>query len=141
MSVLASLLKEKIMREQLSEREVSRRTGLSNTTISNILNGEPVNINTLVAIADFLGVAPSSLLDSFLPKSNLESAISVIIERNPKLAHVILEAIKMIERGEIPPSELDELVRYMAFRLNINLEAENVTEQPDLLIQRSGQNN
>jgi transcriptional regulator with XRE-family HTH domain len=126
MSVLGNLLRGLMEREGWSEREVARRTGLSNTTINNILKGEPVNINTLLVMARFLGLPPSQLLDSFLPEINdYENAIDVIIKADPRLARVFRTLAQMVSEGKATRSDIEEIVRYAAYRLKLNLEENN----------------
>lgn len=129
MSILARLLKEVMEREDLSEREVARRTGLSNTTVNSALKGEPVSINSLLAFARFLNVAPSVLLDGFLPEINdLHPMVYAIIQRDPELARLLVAIHRLTQSGKATMEDFKEALRYLAYRLNIDLREVDINE-------------
>ncbi|MEM4202693.1 MAG: helix-turn-helix domain-containing protein [Candidatus Methanomethylicaceae archaeon] len=126
-AALSNALKHKMQAEGLSEREVARRTGLSNTTVNNALKGKPVNINTLLCFARFLGVSPSSLLDSYLPdldngQATVTSFVQYLYQQRPKLAENFSRLVQQAEKNTDIYGVLVEALHYAAYRLGIPLE-------------------
>ena len=66
-NVLSTLVNEKIRKDWISVREASRQVGVSATTMSRVLEGESVDVDTLIMICSWLGVSPSHVLDAFMP--------------------------------------------------------------------------
>jgi len=123
MNTLQILLKEELDRRHLSFRAAAREINVAHTTLIRILNGEPCDVPTLQKIATWLGVAPSSLVDTMdQANTELSSAIAAVISAEPKLATVFLEASKRLSEGRMTPQELRELVYYAAFRFGIGQE-------------------
>ncbi len=86
MNTLSTLLREKIIQENISEREASRQIGVSPTTIARVLSGDLPDLTTMIAMCDWLGVSVSKILDSTLPgESALVAKISAILEAKPEL--------------------------------------------------------
>lgn len=61
--MIKNRLKEFRELQGISQEELSKKTGLSRTTISKIENNEEVNVNTrtIVRLAEVFGVAPSEI--------------------------------------------------------------------------------
>ncbi len=125
-TMLSNALKHKMQTERLSEREVARRTGLSNTTINNILKGEPVNINTLLCISRFLRIPPSLLLDSYLPDlDNGQATVASFVQyvyQHPELAEIVNDLAQLIREGKDISPILVEAFHYAGYRLGISLD-------------------
>jgi transcriptional regulator with XRE-family HTH domain len=121
-TVLSTLIQEKVRRENISIREAARRVGVSATTISRTMEGESVDVETLIKICDWLGVSPSNVIDSYLPSTDgLGKSVAAILETNPKLAEVFGEAIQRIAMGELPPDTLRDIVAYARYRLDLEV--------------------
>jgi len=125
-TTLSTLLKDKMQAEGLSEREVARRTGLSNTTVNSALKGQILNNNSLLCISEFLHVPPSSLLDSYLPDfDNGQATVASFVQylrHNPQLAKIINDLAQQIREGKDISPILEEALHYAAYRLGIPLE-------------------
>ena len=130
MNTLQILLKEELDKRHLSFRAAAREISVAHTTLIRIINGEPCDVPTLQKIAAWLGVAPSSLVDTMdQANTELSTAIAAVISAEPKLAIVFLEASKRLSKGEMTPQELRELVYYAAFRFGIGQEEEKENDQ------------
>ncbi len=125
-TTISTLLKNKMQTEGLSEREVARRTGLSNTTINSALKGQILNNNSLLCISEFLHVPPSSLLDSYL--SDLDNGQAIVasfvqyICHHPQLAEIVNDLAQQVREGKDIFPILVEALHYAAYRLGIPLE-------------------
>jgi len=119
--LLVKMLDDKMRQRNLSLREAGKEIGVSHTTISRILQGQAADIDTLIDMCKWLGISPSEVLDSNVEGSRgLGSRIATILEANPKLALVFEEAIGRLEKGEITPQTIDDLIAYMSYRLGLD---------------------
>jgi transcriptional regulator with XRE-family HTH domain len=119
-NILQVLLREKISSLGISEREASRQIGKSATTISRILSGDPADVDTLIAVCDWLSVSPSHILDAFLPGTGqLGAEIAAIVEQNPELEKVFREALTLLKDEKISQSIIRDIVAYAAYRIRI----------------------
>jgi DNA-binding Xre family transcriptional regulator len=132
-NVLSTLVNEKIRKDRISVREASRQVGVSATTMSRVLEGESVDVDTLIMICSWLGVSPSHVLDAFMPdEGGLGAAFAAIIEANPRLAKAFGEAIERVISGEIPPDALRDVVAYANYRLLYEEVPEVPSDEEDL---------
>ena len=60
--MLAQLLKEKMQKENLSLRAAASEVGVSHVTIVRALKEEPLDLDTIIAISNWLGISPSVVL-------------------------------------------------------------------------------
>lgn len=119
-NLLSILLKEAIEKKGLSERKTAEAIGVSPTTIGRVLRGESIDVDTLVAICDWMNINPSHVLDSRLSgNDSLVAALTAIVESDPRLATVFDEALEKLYNQEIGPDDLRELLRYAAYRLHL----------------------
>jgi transcriptional regulator with XRE-family HTH domain len=63
---------------RLNQRDLAKKAGLTNTTVSNAENGQDIKVSTLTAIARALDVDPRIFLDVNL-KLNLEDSLEQAI--------------------------------------------------------------
>ena len=118
MKELRALITEKIRNEGLSYRDVGEQVGVAHTTISRILEGKQVRVDTLVRLAEWLQVDPSTLLPTKNNPDDLARAITAIVSDVPELEQVFQNAIQKMNAGEIRPEVVREIVRYAAWRLS-----------------------
>jgi transcriptional regulator with XRE-family HTH domain len=121
MNTLQQLLKEAIDKRHLSMRAAAREIGVAHTTLIRILNGEKCDMPTLQKIAAWLGVTPSSLVDT-LNTDDTTTIIAAVLSAEPELAKVFKEAAQRVIDGKMTPGELRDLVSYAAFRFGIGKE-------------------
>jgi len=120
MGTLGIILEQRMKDKGLSMRAVARQTGVAHTTISRILAGEPADVDTLVAICNWLGISPASALNEYgLGTDQLAAQLSIILSQEPELARVFAEALARIQRGEADPKLISELSAYAAYRMQI----------------------
>lgn len=119
-NILQVLLRDKINSFGISEREASRQIGKSATTISRILAGDPADVETLIAVCDWLNVSPSHILDAYLPGTGqLGAEIAAIVEKNPELEKVFREALTLLKDGDVSQSVIGDILAYASYRLRI----------------------
>ena len=117
--LLVILLEQRMKERSLSIREAAKEIGVSHTTISRIINEQTTaDIYTLIAVSKWLGCTPSSLLNGEVGgKDALVPKIAALVEAYPDLAAVLEKALERVEKEEISPDVLVDLMRYAAYRL------------------------
>lgn len=114
--MIGELLQNKIRENGISKREAARQIGVAHTTVNRIIKGVPPDLPTIYAVSEWLGVNPSVLID-IDSQNNLAAKVTAILQQNPKLAEVFAEAFSRVEDGRMSPSEVEDLIAYMTFRL------------------------
>ena len=115
--MLAKIMKDELAKRNLSARAASQQIGVSHTTIVRSLNGESVDVDTLIKIANWLGVAPSSLLD-VTNGGTMADQLEVALSSHPQLAKVLADVLAKYVGGELPAEDVEDIIRYAAYRLS-----------------------
>lgn len=114
-----------IMKEQnLSSRQIASVIGVSHTTIIRALRGDIVDLATVLKISEWMGVKPSTLLNSMTTTKTdlgLEEKIAILLENSPLLKKELVKAIKAIETDKINPAIMEDVASYAAYRINLGL--------------------
>jgi transcriptional regulator with XRE-family HTH domain len=119
-TVLQTLLKDVAKERGLSARELGAEIGVSHTTLLRAMRGDVVDVDTLVLIADYLKVRPSTLLDGFGKTDHTAVAMSALIQAEPGLAKVFEEATREIEAGRAEPEIIEDIVSYASYKLGLS---------------------
>ncbi len=117
--MLATMLRNKMNEEGISTRVVAGKTGISHTTVHRILNGGNADIPTINALCDWLGVSVSDVMDDNAGQSSIAQKIAIIISAEPKLGKLLAELADQVEKGEIDPSDVEDIINYAGYRLNL----------------------
>jgi transcriptional regulator with XRE-family HTH domain len=117
--MLPKILKEKMRDRGLALRPAAEEIGISHTTLSNVLKGQPSDLDTIALISTWLGMPLHATLGMQDPDNETSaiSAISALIEAEPALKEVFMDAGRMLEEGEITPNDLKDIAAYAAYRL------------------------
>jgi len=117
--MLGALVQYKLQQDKLTVREGANRAGVSHTTLARIIQGSPVDIDTLVKICDWMEIQPADALNSMALKGDekLISSIAILVEREPVLAKLFKDAMADVERGNLSPEDIREIISYAAYRL------------------------
>ena len=111
---------QEMNKKGLSIRAVSRQMNVSHATIVRFLQGEPVDPETIIAIANWLGVPPATALNvRGVGEDALAAKIALIIEQKPDLAALFTEALDRVLAGHMSTDEFRELAAYAAYRFGI----------------------
>ncbi len=116
--MLQTLLKDEAKKQGLSSRKLAEVIGTSHTTVLRALRGEIVDLPTVVKIADWLKIRPSTLLDGFGKKDNLVVRVATLVERVPGLAKTLEDASQAVEAGQADPDLIRDIVSYATYKLN-----------------------
>ncbi len=117
-NLLQVLYDERVARDRLSDRQVARETGLSPTTIGRIRGGEPVDFETILVMARWLEVNPTSLINSLVPNTtNLQDRIALILEADPRMRGLFDQLLSDLENGKLDLQSVEEVLSYASYRL------------------------
>jgi len=119
--MLDVLLRQRMERDHLSAREVSRQLGIGHPTVLRVLEGEMPRVELLVKLCDWLGVRPASVLGGAA-----QTDVSGLIEITPGLKEVLEDARRAVEAG-VDPAIIDDIVAYAQYRLSMTKGRNNVS--------------
>ena len=114
--MLENLIREKMKEDGLSLRAFSRGAGANHSTVNKILNGGSVDVPILIKISDYLGVSPSTLLDT-MGADGLAAKVSALLEAEPRLRELFTQLVQDFENGEVSQSDVSDIIKYAAFKL------------------------
>jgi len=118
--MLEKMLGDEIKKRGISIRQASREIGVAHTTLTRLMEGEQADFDTLEKISTWMKVPISAVVDSTgKPGSALASKIEMIIAKEPLLAGTFQASIEAYEKGEFTESDIQDIVAYAAYRLNI----------------------
>ncbi len=117
--MLPKLMLERINEQKLSYREVATQIGISHMTVSRAMRGETVDLDTLDAIARWLGVPLATILDARAPgtEEGFMGEVQLLAGMNPEFKEVFQELFAKISAGDVDPRVLDDVVAYARFRI------------------------
>ena len=120
-SIAGSLLAERQRQEGISTRELGNRIGVAHTTVIRFMNDQDVDLDTLEKVGEYLQVGIIDLLGmrSRVETEALSAQIAVLCQTAPSLARVFQEAINRVSSNNIHPEVVREIIRYAAYRLNM----------------------
>jgi transcriptional regulator with XRE-family HTH domain len=117
--LLGVLMTKKMKEQNLSARQAAEIIGTSHTTILRAVNGEIVDLDTIIKISDWLDVRPATLLNSLsTSKSALSDKMAALVEYVPSLKEVFEKAVDSVEKQKADPGIVDDIVAYASWRLS-----------------------
>jgi transcriptional regulator with XRE-family HTH domain len=120
MQMLSKLIEDKLKSDGISIREAGRQVGVSATTISRILNDESIDVHTLVSVCRWMNVSPSDVIDSELHDERaMGSRIAAILQTNPELSEVFIEALNRLEDSKLDMNTMRDLISYTTWKLDL----------------------
>jgi hypothetical protein len=110
---------EYLARHRISERELARRISaggskISNVQINRIVKGEPVDLDTMQKVLDYMGVSLSSVVEGEKEEA-LAQKIAALIEMDPQLKQSFAELMQKITTGQVSPEILKQIGDYISF--------------------------
>jgi len=116
--MLDVFVREEIAKRGISIRAAAKQIGVSHGTLDRVVNGLPIDLETLIPISNWLGVAPSTLVNSFGASPDpTVAAIKLLIEKVPALEQIFVDAVEGIKSGEVDIATVRDILSYIAFRL------------------------
>lgn len=125
----STLVRQAIEKRGLSIRAAAREIGVAHTTLNRVIDGQDIDVGTIVKVCDWLGVPVSTALNTFSSKETLPEKLAVLIEAEPKLKEVFEQAMGDLENGSLSTNDLSDIVSYAAYKINLKREVSNVESQ------------
>jgi transcriptional regulator with XRE-family HTH domain len=120
MKKLAELLKERMDIEGMSLRQAAQKIGVSHSTVDRALSGETVEVDTLVKIAEFVGVPVENILDVKTNPDEVLQQIVMVTSMEPKLMETFAELAQGVLDGTVDRAVLAEVAAFASYRLRAN---------------------
>jgi len=117
MEKLSELLAEKLKKEGMSVRAAAEKIGVSHSTVARAVKGETVEVDTLVKIADFLGVPVENILEVGKSLDKKMEHLAFILGLEPELSDVLMRISQQIKTDKIDSQILSEIAAFASFRL------------------------
>jgi transcriptional regulator with XRE-family HTH domain len=119
MNTLKLLVEKMLEREHLSVRAAGDRLGVSHTTIHRLLDGESLDLSSVIKICNALGVKPATALNAEATDedTSVVSVIAAIIETEPRLATLFADLAHDFQEGTVSSDDVLDIVSYAGYRL------------------------
>ena len=99
---------------------MGQEVGVSHTTILRALKGDDVDVRTIIQLSEWLGVKPSTLLNSMAStRTGLADQIEVLLSGNPLLEKEFGVAIDAVAKGQVAPVVIADIAAYAAYRIKL----------------------
>jgi len=108
-------------KENLSLRKAGKQADVAHTTIDRILKDESVDLDTVQKVCDWLGIPPSSVLDTNEDRSENIDLVAQLFALNDEFSQVFVEISEKIKDKLIDEVILDEITGYASYRLHQHL--------------------
>ncbi|PKN99557.1 MAG: hypothetical protein CVU42_07540 [Chloroflexi bacterium HGW-Chloroflexi-4] len=115
--MIIMLLKEELKKKGLSARGAALEIGVAHTTIIRLLDGRPVDLETLRKVCSWLNVDVATILNSpDKDEKSLVDKFACILQKNPGLRELFNEYYAKMEHHEVSLLDLEEVLAFMVFR-------------------------
>ena len=116
--MLAKSLENLIRDRGISVRAAGRQIGVAHTTVIRILEGKPVDIDTLGRVCKWMGISVTDALE-IDTQGNVATKIALLVERIPELGVTLTQALAAVEAGELPEEDLREIIQYATYKIGM----------------------
>jgi hypothetical protein len=85
------------------------------------LRGGEVDLTTVIKISEWLGVKPSTLVNSLVTtKSALPDQITVMLGKHPRLEAEFAKAVRAVVEEKVDPAIIEDIVAYASYKINLS---------------------
>lgn len=116
---LQELIRVKMDEEGLSLRKAGDQAGVAHTTIDRVLNGNQIDLKTLMKISTWLGIPASEVIFLKASNENLKSDVASLNALHPELGEVLSTLTDEIVKGNVSPTILAEITGFTAYRMKV----------------------
>jgi transcriptional regulator with XRE-family HTH domain len=118
--MLPSRLQAKMREQGLSLRGAAEQIGIGHSTVQRALKGQPVDIDSLDAIARWIGVPLTSILDARLVEQTegFLADMQMLAGMDPEFKTIFEEMFARLVSENMDPRVLSDVVAYAKFRMS-----------------------
>ncbi len=117
--MLANLLKDYMINEKLSVKDVAKRIDVNPSVIQCVINNQPIDIDGLLKITDLIGVEIDEILDIKEDEDEILKQIIMIISVDPNLSVIFGDIARGVRKSVYEKRVLAEVAAYVTYRLNL----------------------
>lgn len=118
--ILQKLMNDKMAQDHLSYRAAALQAGISHVTFIRISRGDPADIDILIKLCDWLKVSPSTVIDGIKSgETDLVRDLSILIERQPRLAEVFTNLLGELSSGGMTQEEVLDVINYANYKMSM----------------------
>lgn len=114
--MLRDLVLERVKTRNLSVREAAKEIGVSHVTLGRLLDGGNLDLDTVGLISKWLGMSMANALGVYESDPTLQDTVAALIATKPQLADLFKRAATDLQRGEITPEDMREIIDYATYR-------------------------
>ncbi|MGE5375918.1 MAG: helix-turn-helix domain-containing protein [Bacteroidota bacterium] len=114
--MLSTVLQSEMSRRNMSSHSVANEIGVSHTTVLRALNGDRIDLDTVIKLANWLHIRPSELLNS-MSDTSLADQIAVLLSHSQELEEELRDAMERVQAGELDPAVVRDIVSYALYKL------------------------
>ncbi len=115
--MLASLLNDKIKEKGLSNRAAAREVGIAHTTLQRFLAGQPFDMDTVLKICSYLGIAPDAALNSLPSKTEPINDLIMVLQSEPELAEAFMKAVNEFKSNRLSKEDLLDIIEFATYKI------------------------
>ncbi len=115
--MLQTLIQKKLDDENLSLRTGAKQVGVSHSTLGRIIDGESLDLDTLIKACDWLGVSPVTILDVLTNTDDTAALLVAFLEAHPQLHSAFENLLGETLQEQLPARVLEDILQFIAFRL------------------------
>jgi len=110
--MLRDILNDALAQRRLSVRAAAREAGVSHNTMGRALDGATIDLDSLIAISNWLGMRPAVIL-------GIETGdTAAILGAIPELKSVLEDAAKLIESGAASVDLIEDIASYIKYKVS-----------------------
>ncbi len=111
------MLRDEVEKRHMSVRQLALELKMSHATVTRVLAGQPVDIETTVEICNWLGVSVADVYDADPSVRGVANRRAVLLTREPELNAVFTAALDEVDAGNMSSDDLRDIVEYATFKL------------------------
>jgi hypothetical protein len=111
-------------------RAVANEVGVSHMTVGRVLDGQQVDLDTLEAIAHWLGIPLVTVLEARNDQLEPNAQIQLLMGMSPRLSQALRDAYNAISIGSATLDLLDQMADFLKFHLNQLIKSDEGEHRP-----------
>lgn len=116
--MLKLIVENEMRRQSLSLRTAGKKIGISHMTLKRVLDGQSIDLDTLILVCKWLGISPAAVLNVECTGTQaLASKLAMLIETRPGIAECVETLVDDILNNCVDPEIISDIAGYATFRV------------------------